>query len=161
MTNLDATTPQLRAIKGIADAYTSRDLKGLEPILSRDFIFKTFPKSSEFPDLTKEEYIQRYGLVTALLAGVEVRIKHFSNSEPTFTNSQLVFHEVIEAQGKAVTNVRPSPRCHLAQIMIHGYAGYILVYDHRRHYDRLRFSHHLHFRRRRWRSQGPRGQRLL
>ena len=71
MNTIDATTPQLKVVKGLADALTLN--KG-EPILSKDFVLKTFPKSVELPDLTKEEYLQKYGAVLALFAKIEVRI---------------------------------------------------------------------------------------
>ena len=74
MNTIDTTTPQLKVVKGLANALTSRDLNKVEPILSKDFVLKTFPKSVELPDLTKEEYLQKYGAVLALFAKIEVRI---------------------------------------------------------------------------------------
>ena len=74
MNTINATTPQLKVVKGLANALTSRDLNKVEPILSKDFVLKTFPKSAELPDLTKEEYLQKYGAVLALFAKIEVRI---------------------------------------------------------------------------------------
>ena len=73
MNTIDATT-QLKVVKGLADALTSRDLNKAEPILSKNFVLKTFPKWAELPDLTKEEDLQKYGAVLALFAKIEVRI---------------------------------------------------------------------------------------
>lgn len=76
MTKIDATTPQSKVVKRWADVLASRDLNNAEPILSKDFVFKAFPKAAELPDLTREEYIQKYGAILSLLAKVEVRIQH-------------------------------------------------------------------------------------
>jgi len=87
MANIDATTPQLKVVKGFTNAVVSRDLNNVEPILSRDFTMRLFPKVARLPDLTKEEYLQRYGGTLAL-----------------FANTEVIFHEVIEAPGKVVTH---------------------------------------------------------
>lgn len=76
MANLDATTPQSKVIKGIVDAFATRDLNNLEPILSKDLVFKTFPKVAEHPDLTKAQYLRMYGAMDALFARAEVRTKY-------------------------------------------------------------------------------------
>ena len=72
----DATTPQSKALKDLADAIATLDSKNTEPVLSKDFIFKMFPKSVELPDLTREEYIQKYGPVFLLFSKIEVCIQH-------------------------------------------------------------------------------------
>lgn len=72
MVNLDATTPQLNVVKVWADAHVSRNLNGAERILSKDFVMQMFPKAAEFPELTKEEYLQKYAVAFALFAEVEV-----------------------------------------------------------------------------------------
>lgn len=74
MANIDATTPQLKILKEFAEALISRRLTDAEPILSKDFILKTFPKSPEIPDLGKEEYFKGFGAKLALFAKVEVGI---------------------------------------------------------------------------------------
>lgn len=76
MVNLDVTSPQLKAIKVWADAHASRNLNEAEPILSKDFVLKTFPTVAKLPDLTKERYLQKYGILFTLLARVEVRTRH-------------------------------------------------------------------------------------
>lgn len=79
MVNVDVTSPQLKAVKGMADAFASRDLSNLEPILSKDFTLKSFPKVAEFPDLGKEEYLEGYGAAFSLFAKVEVRTRYLWN----------------------------------------------------------------------------------
>lgn len=58
MTSLDATTPQLKALKDLTDALVSNNLDGAEPPLSKNFTFRTFPKVEELPDLKKDGYLQ-------------------------------------------------------------------------------------------------------
>lgn len=111
MVNIEATTPQLRVVKGLADALVSRDLSNAEPILSKDFILKSFPKAAELPDLTKEEYLQKYSAVLALFGKMEVRTQHLGIAcelSADIHKPQIVFHEVIEAPEKVVLHVRPS-----------------------------------------------------
>ena len=74
MTNTDTTTPRLKAVKGLAEALASRNLSNAEPVLSKNFTAKLLPKIATLPsDLTKEEYLQKYGAVVASFAKVEVR----------------------------------------------------------------------------------------
>ena len=150
MANFDATTPQLKAAKGIFDAFVARDLNKAEPFLSKDYVFKTFPKSAEFPDLRKDEYIQKYVAVLVLFAQAEVRAKRLGTAfelSADIHNPKFVFHEVIEAPGKVVTHVCPSLHRHSVQIKIHNYfTAHHLVHDLRWHSCRLRFSPHHLFR---------------
>ena len=74
MINTDATTPQLTALKGLADALASGQVKNTEPLLSKDFTFRTFPKTAELPDLTKEAYLQKFGAAFGIFANIEVCI---------------------------------------------------------------------------------------
>lgn len=76
MITLEATTPQLRAVQVWADAVRSRNFSNAGHIFSKDFTLKTFPKSTEHPDLTKEGYIQKYCGVLAMFSKAEVGIRH-------------------------------------------------------------------------------------
>lgn len=118
MVHLNATTPQLKAVEQLADAIAARSLINAESTLAKDFIMRTFPKTAEFPDLSKEDYLQRYGLALPLFAKAEVRTQHLGtppppNSVADIRNSQVTFHDVIEAPMKVVMHVRPSLRCHV------------------------------------------------
>lgn len=63
MVNIDTTTPQLKAVKQIVDAITSRDLTTLELPFSKDFSFKTFPEAARLPSLMKEDYLMKHKAV--------------------------------------------------------------------------------------------------
>ena len=76
MVNLEATTPQLKVLRQWADAHHSRDLHDAEPIFSKDFALKMFPKAAVFPDLTREEYLQKYSVAFSLFTNVDVRAQN-------------------------------------------------------------------------------------
>ena len=44
MVNIDASTPQLKFVKDMLDAYCTLDVTKAEPFLSKDFKFQTFPQ---------------------------------------------------------------------------------------------------------------------
>ena len=73
---LDATTPQLKVIENLVKAYLSLDLRGLEPLTSKDFKFQTFPKIADLPDETAEGHLEKYQPMLSLLTKAEVRIQH-------------------------------------------------------------------------------------
>lgn len=110
MCDIDATTAQLKVVKALADGVASRDLKNVAPILSKDFIAKIFPSVAGLPsELTKEEYLQKDSAAITLFAKVEVRTRRPDTAFKLSLDIQVVFHEVIEAPGKAVAHVRLSP----------------------------------------------------
>ena len=76
MVDIDATTSQMKAIKVMRDCFNSRDLRDLKPLISEDFVFKTFPKTPELADLNKEEYLLMYGTSFSSFAKVEVCVQH-------------------------------------------------------------------------------------
>lgn len=73
MNNLDTTTPQMRAVKGFMDAFISRDVESIKPLIAKDYTFQTFPKSAGTSDET-EAQIQRHGRIMASLTKFEVRM---------------------------------------------------------------------------------------
>jgi hypothetical protein len=80
MVNLDATTPQLKVLKQWADAINARDLKAFAPVLSKDFTLKLLPEAAEFPNLTGEDYVQKYGLAISSFSKADVRTRHLQNA---------------------------------------------------------------------------------
>ena len=76
MTHFDTTTPQLKAVDRLLEAYRSCDTENLAPSLSKNFTYRAFPKSTDVPDQTKEEHIQLFRPVFARLAKIDVRIRH-------------------------------------------------------------------------------------
>lgn len=79
MINLEVTTPQLKLVKELADATVSRDIKIAERLISKNFIIRTFPKAVGLPDLTIEEYVQKYAQIFSVLAKIEVCIQHLGD----------------------------------------------------------------------------------
>lgn len=75
MTNLEATTPQLKVIKDYFDAFVALDIKNAEPYMSKDFKYQTFPKIPDLPDATKGDYSETYGTMLSLVTKIEVRIQ--------------------------------------------------------------------------------------
>ena len=73
--SVDATTPQLKAVKSFIDAYLTLDLKNVEPLVSSDFQFQTYPKIADHPDQEKGAHFEKYGSLYALLTKVEVRFQ--------------------------------------------------------------------------------------
>lgn len=76
ITNLDPTTPQLKLVRNLFEAYTTLDMYKAQPFLSKDFQFHTFPKIASLHDDGKEVYLERYGILLALLAKIDVCIRH-------------------------------------------------------------------------------------
>lgn len=83
MAILDTTSPLLRIVKGVADACISADVEKARQFLSKDYTFKTFPQTAELPDLSREEYIQKYGEIFRSFAKMEVRIKQRGSAKFT------------------------------------------------------------------------------
>ncbi|KAF9789569.1 hypothetical protein BJ322DRAFT_1018188 [Thelephora terrestris] len=99
MINIDATTPQLRATKTLLDGYFSRAVGNIEPLISKNFKYQSYPKVIDHPDETKMEHIQNWGPMFA----------SFSSAEPTI-------HEVIEAPGKVVVHALTQSRVQLTAV---------------------------------------------
>ena len=76
ITNFDATTPQLKTVKNLMEAYFSLDIKNTEQFLFKDFKFQTFPKIPDLPEEVKGAHFERYGPLFALMSKVEVCIQH-------------------------------------------------------------------------------------
>lgn len=76
MNHIDTTTPQLKAVERIFEAYRTCDLNNAHSVLSKNFTYRSFPKIAELPDQTKEEHIQLYGPMFARVAKIEVGIQH-------------------------------------------------------------------------------------
>ena len=77
MANIDASTPQLKITKSLLDAYLSLNIKEVEPFLSKDFQFQTFPKAgATMPEQPRVEHVQRFEGISAGMIKLEVRILH-------------------------------------------------------------------------------------
>ena len=73
MVNVNANTPQLKALKRWLDAFESLDASKIGPTLSKNYIHETFPKSIGLPDETKEENIKRHEETLCAMSKLEVR----------------------------------------------------------------------------------------
>ena len=78
MADFDASTPQLKVIKKLMDAYLSFDMKNVESLLSKNYQYQPAP-TPEITDLPKEAEERRVGRFKAIfsaLSTVEVRTQH-------------------------------------------------------------------------------------
>jgi hypothetical protein len=80
MANFDASTPQLKAVKHWIDALTVVDMSKVEPVVSRNFKFQTFPKDIDLPEQTKEEYLQWFGRIFVSMTKMDVSIQRRRNA---------------------------------------------------------------------------------
>jgi hypothetical protein len=76
LTNFSAGTPQLEAVKNLIEAYLTLDLNNLEPVVTKDYRYQTFPKIADLPDESKGGHLERYGVLFGLMTEVEVCIQH-------------------------------------------------------------------------------------
>ena len=109
-TSIDAATPQLKVIDTVFEAYSARDVNLIAPLLSKNYAWGSFPKVADLPDLTKEDHIELFGRLFERLAKLDVRVQHrrtIITMRFTLPLPQHIFHEVIEAPGKVVVQVRP------------------------------------------------------
>ena len=75
MTHFDTTSPQLKVIDQVFEAYRS-DLNKAASIYSKNFTYKAFPRAAELPFHSREEHIEALGPLLASLAKVEVRVQY-------------------------------------------------------------------------------------
>jgi hypothetical protein len=83
MENFDASTPQLKAFKKWLDIVASLDLSKVDPLLTRNFKYRSFPEIIEVPEQTKEVYIQWFGGTMVSMTKIEVRIQRRRTSSQT------------------------------------------------------------------------------
>ena len=75
MSDFAAPTPQLAVLKAAVDGYLTLDISNVEPFISKDFKFRTFPKDPDHPDDSKEEHIKKYGPILASFTDVKVSVQ--------------------------------------------------------------------------------------
>jgi hypothetical protein len=76
MTNSDANTPQVEVAKKWLEAYFSLDIKNVEPLLSKNYQYQTFPESANLSKETKEQHLERWREALGVLAKFEVGLQH-------------------------------------------------------------------------------------
>ena len=72
MANINPTTPQLRLVKDWLDSYLALDIKRIEPLITNDYSFKSYPKVADHPDETKGLHAEKWGAVFSVLSKSEV-----------------------------------------------------------------------------------------
>jgi len=75
MANFDTSTPQLKVVKKLLDAYVSLDMSNAEPLLSKNFQYQPFPETG-LPKEAKGGHIQRIAGILAAVSKFEVCIRH-------------------------------------------------------------------------------------
>lgn len=75
MCNIEATTPQLKAVKDFLDAYISLDINNVAQHTSKNYKFQTFPKIAEHPEEEQGAHFERYGAILSSVKKLEVRIQ--------------------------------------------------------------------------------------
>jgi len=77
MTNIDPSTPQLKAIKKWIDTLCSLDMSKLPPLIARNFAYKSIPNDADMPEIREqgqETHMQWLQGVRASVSKFEVRI---------------------------------------------------------------------------------------
>lgn len=114
MVNFDASTPQLNVVKQWLESYASLDTKNTNRLLSKNFQYESYPRSSNNPDEPKEAHVKTWGTRLSSMNKLEVSGIHQVLGNPTsgpeadIHRLQIATHEVVEAPGKVVVQVRPS-----------------------------------------------------
>ena len=67
MTNLNASTPQLQAVKSMADLLTSLNPDKLATLFSKDYQYEAFNGATDLAKMDREKHV---GVVRALWAGM-------------------------------------------------------------------------------------------
>jgi hypothetical protein len=75
MVDFDTSTPQLKAVKRLIDAYISLNLNDLEPLLSKDYRYEALPTIPGLPIQTKEDHLKMRREVYSLMKNLDVRIQ--------------------------------------------------------------------------------------
>jgi hypothetical protein len=60
-------------VKNFIDAFLSRDIGNIQPLIAKNYVFQTFPKSAEPSGETQEAQMQRHGKILAQITKLEVR----------------------------------------------------------------------------------------
>jgi hypothetical protein len=153
MSNIDATTPQLKLVKDWLGAYSSRDLRGLQPYVSKNVRFQTFPlKMAKLPDESPRERMEKYMAALSLLTNLDVRIQRRGTAfkllgsyppplGPRSRSDRSTGESCPPSSSLFAGLVTPSQT-----ITRHHNAGFSRVLYRRRQHARLRFSPHNHHR---------------
>ena len=76
MVELDTSTPQLKVVKKVAEAYASLDTNKIEPFLSKNYQYEPLPESTDLPKQTKESHLQMWREIISTLKKLGVRVRY-------------------------------------------------------------------------------------
>ena len=74
MANFDASTPQLKLVKNLVDAYASFDMNNVEPLISKNYQYQPFPEITGLSKDAKESHLQTWSGIFAAINKVKVSI---------------------------------------------------------------------------------------
>lgn len=83
MSNLDASTPQLKVVKQWIESYITLDTNNTNPLLSKHFQFESYPRSSDIPDEPKKAHMETWGARLSTINKLEVGGIHQVPGNPT------------------------------------------------------------------------------
>ena len=75
MSDFDASTPQLKVVKGMIDAFVSLDPSGLDALFSKDYQYKVLGGPPGLARLENEKHSGRIQRLLAEVAKIEVGIQ--------------------------------------------------------------------------------------
>lgn len=76
LTDFKATTPQSKVVGNLFKGLATLDISNIEPFVSKDFKYRTFPKTDNLPDQSKAACLEKYGTVISLFTKMEVCIRN-------------------------------------------------------------------------------------
>ena len=76
MNHIEGTTPQLKFVDRVFEAYRTRDHNNIGPLLSKNYTYRSFPKIADLPDQTKEKQLAVFGPKFARLEKLDVHFQH-------------------------------------------------------------------------------------
>ena len=82
MCSLNATTPQLKVVEDFLGAYCTPDIKNIEPLISKNFAYHSYPKVPNVIDGPRGQYIEKFKPVLSLLKKLDVSIQYSTPRNP-------------------------------------------------------------------------------
>ena len=73
MALFDTTSSHLKALEEFWAAYRTRDMQIVEPLLAKDYRYKSLPDHPDLPEMTKEQHIQLYAPMFPVATKLDVR----------------------------------------------------------------------------------------
>jgi len=74
MVELKASTPQLKVVKKLMDAYLSLNMNDVAPLISKNYQYEALPRCTDFPKQATGSRAGRYKEIFAMVSKVKVCI---------------------------------------------------------------------------------------